>query len=175
MGRLGGTFPMLWHEFAVGLAVYWRLNRAASPGAKHAVDLFLVGLIALWWAGYLRGTPVEGSSAVSAGLRARPDRAEAMGRSPRAGSAGWRPLRACGRRSYGIYLVHLPACTVGNVWLYDRGLTGFWTRVLVTVPIVSAFAVGVGWLFFAAVERHFLNPPLGARGAAHARAATDAV
>lgn len=178
-GRLGGTFPALWHEFAVGVAVYWRLNRAGSPGARHAVDFFLVGLIALWGAGYLRGTPTEGSSAVAAGfglvliaLR-RWD-----GRSAR---LRWlAPLRACGRRSYSIYLVHLPICTVGNLWLYERGLTGFWGRALVMVPAVSAAAVGVSWAFYAGIERRFLNPPLVARAGAilpvpAAAAPTDAV
>jgi peptidoglycan/LPS O-acetylase OafA/YrhL len=171
--RLGGTFPTLWHEFAVGLAVYWRLNRAKSSGSKHAVDLILLGLIAFWSIGYLRGTPVEGSSAVSAGfglvliaLRRWDEWSSRL---------GWlKPLRACGRRSYGIYLVHLPACVVGNAWLYERGLTGFWTRVLVTIPVVATAAVGVGWLFFAAVERHFLNPPLIARVSPPATA-SDAV
>jgi peptidoglycan/LPS O-acetylase OafA/YrhL len=159
---LGGTFPSLWHEFAVGLAVYWRLNRAASPGARSAVDLALVGLVLLWRNGFLRGTPVEGSSAVAAsfglaliGLR-RWD-----GRSAR---VGWlAPLRACGRRSYSIYLVHLPVCTVGNLSLHELGLTSFWGMVLVMIPVVSAAAVGAGWLFHGLVERHFLNPPLGPR------------
>ena len=56
--------------------------------------------------------------------------------------------------------MHLPVCTVGNTWLYDLGLTGFWARLLVMVPVVSAAAVGVSWAFFHLVERHFLNPPI---------------
>jgi peptidoglycan/LPS O-acetylase OafA/YrhL len=162
---LSGTFPMLWHEFAAGVAVYWVANRARTSGEKAAGGLFLVGLVAAWAAGYLRQTPTEFSTPVAAAfglalILLRPWDGR-LSRHP------WlAPLRACGRRSYSIYLVHLPACTVGNLWLYERGLTGFWARVLVMVPLVSAAAVGLGWAFHAAVERHFLNPPTRARARA---------
>jgi peptidoglycan/LPS O-acetylase OafA/YrhL len=173
--RIDGAFPELWHEFAVGLAVYWRLNKAESAGAKRAVDAFLASLVLIWMAGYFRGTPVEGSTpaAVAFGyiliaLRRWDEQAARFGLLA--------PLRACGRRCYSIYLIHLPVCTVGNLWLFERGLTGFWARVLVMIPVVSSAAVGVSWLFFHAVERHFLNPPLAtnrspARGRESAREA----
>jgi peptidoglycan/LPS O-acetylase OafA/YrhL len=159
LGRIDGAFPELWHEFAVGVAVYWRLNKAESARSKRAVDVFLAVLIALWMAGYLRGTPVEGSTpaAVVFGylliLLRRFDK--------QSNQLVWlAPLRACGRRCYSIYLVHLPVCTIGNLWLFERGLTSFWARVLIMIPIVSTAAVGMSWLFFQLVERHFLNPPL---------------
>jgi peptidoglycan/LPS O-acetylase OafA/YrhL len=155
---LDGTFPMLWHEFAVGLAVYWRLNAASSTGARRGVELVLLALLTIGLQ-HPRGTPVDYSTAVSAGfglvliaLRTWDERSE---------RARWLgPLRACGRRSYSIYLVHLPVCTVGGNWLYERWVPGFWMGVLVAVPVISAAAVGVGWLFFEAVERRFLNVPI---------------
>ena len=30
LGSLRGTFPLIWHEFAVGLAVFYRLNVAGG-------------------------------------------------------------------------------------------------------------------------------------------------
>ncbi|SIO66120.1 Peptidoglycan/LPS O-acetylase OafA/YrhL, contains acyltransferase and SGNH-hydrolase domains [Singulisphaera sp. GP187] len=159
--QIEGAFPTLWHEFAVGLAVYWRLNVPASVGAKRGVEL---GLALLAVAGAFGGlsTPVPYSTAATGlfglaliALRGWDERAIAL---------GWlRPLRACGKRCYSIYLVHLPVCTVGNLWLHEQGLTGFWMRVLVMIPVVSAASVAVSWLFFWGVERHFLNPPIVAR------------
>ncbi len=156
---------MLWHEFAVGLAVYWRLNVASSTGARRGVELALLALLAIGLR-HARGTPVDYSTAASAAfglaliaLRPWDERSE---------RARWLgPLRACGRRCYSLYLVHLPVCTVGGNWLYERGITGFWARVFVVVPIVSTAAVGVSWLFFEAVERHFLNAPVVPGGDAH--------
>jgi peptidoglycan/LPS O-acetylase OafA/YrhL len=155
---LEGTFPMLWHEFAVGLAVYWRLNAAPSIASWRVVEIGLLALLAIGLQ-HPRGTPVDYSTAATAAfglllIALRPW----DGPSERARWLG--PLRACGRRSYSIYLVHLPVCTVGGNWLYERGLTGFWARVFVAVPIVSTAAVGLGWLFFEAVERRFLNVPI---------------
>ncbi|AGA25563.1 acyltransferase family protein [Singulisphaera acidiphila] len=158
MSEIEGAFPTLWHEFAVGLAVYWRLNVPGSFQAKRTVELALVLLtVAGAFGGF--STPVPYSTAATGlfglaliGLRRWDERADAL---------GWlRPLRACGRRCYSIYLVHLPVCTVGNLWLYEQGLTSFWARGLVMIPAVSAASVAVGWLFFWGVERHFLNPPI---------------
>lgn len=158
LGRIDGAFPLLWHEFAVGLAVFWRLNEAATVGEKAAVDLALTWLAAAGWLGYFGGTPVGGSTAAAAvfglvliGLRRWDDRATRL--------AWLAPMRACGRWSYSIYLTHLPVCTVGNLCLYEWGLTGYWARALVMIPLVTAASVVVGWLFFQRVERHFLNPP----------------
>ncbi len=149
--RYEGSFPILWHEFAIGLAVYWRLVWAPDRRARWAVDAALVGLLAAGLALSFRSTSV--SAAFGLALIALRD---AGGSGP-----GW--LRACGRRCYSIYLVHLPACTVGSEWLYTLGLVGFWPRVLVMIPLVSLAAVGVGWAFFGTVETHFLNPPADRR------------
>ncbi len=167
LGRLDGTFFVRWHQFAIGLAVYWRLNVASSSGARRGVELLLFGVLALSsvFRGVLRSLPIGppaaiyDATAVSAlfGLlliALRPldepaDRAAWLG-----------PLRACGRRSYSIYLTHLPVCVVGNLWLVELGLQSFWQRLGVIVPLTSAAAVAVCWGFFALVEAHFLNPPV---------------
>jgi peptidoglycan/LPS O-acetylase OafA/YrhL len=157
LDALSGTFPLLWHEFAIGLAVFYRLNRSRGFWERRMVELGLVALIA---AGILADGP---NTAIAAAfglllIALRPlDRL----------SDGFRalePLRACGRRCYSIYLVHLPACVIGNHWLYEQGLTAFWARALVMVPLVSAAGVAVGWAFHGAVEAYFLTPPTGLAG-----------
>ncbi len=165
LAKIDGSFPLLWHEFAVGIAVYVHRLYARSSGQRRAIELGLVGLFALGLGVQIGSSPVEFSTSVAAAfglaliiLRSR----EAWIAGTRA--LGW--LRAAGRRCYSIYLIHLPVCTVGNLVLFELGITGFWPRVLVTIPVVSAGAVAVSWAFFAAIERHFLNAPiLGRPGA----------
>ena len=57
---------------------------------------------------------------------------------------------------------------VGNRWLYELGLTGFWARALVMIPLVSVVGVAAGWAFHALVEARFLSRPIGFRSLAHA-------
>lgn len=153
LARIDGSFSMFWHEFAVGLVVYWRLHRAESARERRAMELGLAGLLTL---GLMMRMP---TTAAAAGLgllliAARPYDARL------ATWPGFGPLRACGRRCYSIYLVHLPICVLGCAGLTGGlGLTDFWVRALVVVPTVSAAAVGVSWAFHAAVERRFLDLP----------------
>ena len=154
-GRLSyyeGMFPYLWHEFAVGLAVYARLVVADSDRSRRLIEATLVGLLAVGVASGFRSTAVASGFGLALIALRGADRA----------MAGWAwlaPLQACGRRSYSIYLIHLPVCTVGNEWLYGLGVEDFWPRVLVAIPAVSIASVGAGWAFFALVESRFLNPP----------------
>jgi peptidoglycan/LPS O-acetylase OafA/YrhL len=147
-----GTFPLLWHEFAVGLAVFYRFNVAKAPIERRLVD---VGLAALLLTGLLTAGR-ETVTAAAFGLVLI-----ALKRwDVRSESLGWlAPFRASGRRCYSIYLAHLPVCVVGNHWLFDLGLTSFWARTLVMMPLVSVAGVAAGWAFHALVETHFLNPP----------------
>ena len=74
-------------------------------------------------------------------------------------------------RCYSIYLAHLPVVAVGDRWLFELGLTGFWARALVLKSHSRRLAgVGAGWAFHALVliERHFLNPPLDPAAFGHA-------
>jgi peptidoglycan/LPS O-acetylase OafA/YrhL len=152
-----GMFLYRWHEFAVGLAAYWRLVAAASRSERAAVDLALLGLLVVGVHSSYRSGAVDSTAVAAAfGLALIALR----GLDEAAGHQAWlAPLRACGRRCYSIYLIHLPVCTVGNELLASLGLVGFWPRVFVMIPIVSIAAVGVGYLFFAVVESRFLGPP----------------
>jgi peptidoglycan/LPS O-acetylase OafA/YrhL len=145
---LAGTFALWWEQFAVGLAVYWRLWSGAGRLAR-GVDL---GLIAL--AGYgvatddLDMTIASGFGLLLIALHRLDDPA----RWP-----GWlRALQGCGQRSYSVYLVHLPVVVVLSMVLIRLGLTGFWARVLVVIPLASIAGAAAGWPFFAWVESRFL-------------------
>ena len=163
--QIQGTFVDLWHEFAIGLAVYWRLNLPTRLGSRRAVELGLAALIPIGLFVSIANAPTAYSLAASAAfglaLIALRDFDGTICWQP-----WYRPIRACGRRSYSIYLAHLPVTTVLPLWLYERGFQAEWTRALVVVPVVTAAAVATGFGFFAAVERHFLNPPIVGRTSA---------
>jgi peptidoglycan/LPS O-acetylase OafA/YrhL len=150
--RLRGTFPLLWHEFAVGLAVYYRLNLARGRLGRALVDAGLIALLAAALVTRGRGTATAaGFGLVLIALRRWDDLSETL--------AWLGPLRACGRRCYSIYLVHLPVCVVGALAMMELGVTGFWGRALVVVPLASAAGVAASFGFFALVESRFLGPP----------------
>jgi len=99
--HLEGTFIYLWHEFAAGLAVYWRLVWATSRQEKHSID---AALLACWpWRGH--GLPLDGGcGGVRAGLD-RPPGDRSSGRSPgvvAAAPSGWPAV-----------LQHLPGPSAG--------------------------------------------------------------
>jgi peptidoglycan/LPS O-acetylase OafA/YrhL len=80
----------------------------------------------------------------------------AAGRS--AGGGVWlatRPLVALGRISYSVYLVHLPVVAVGRELLLASHVSPL-TRLVLFDLAVAPLAVGIGWLFFQAVEAPFL-------------------
>ncbi|WP_435005791.1 acyltransferase family protein [Tundrisphaera lichenicola] len=147
-----GLFPDLWHEFAVGLALYWRINVAKSEVEKRAVELGLVGLVLVGW----HQSMVSTVAAASFGLILigfhRWD--NAIARIRRLDG-----LRAIGRRSYAIYLIHLPVCTVGNAALAEAGISGFWPRALIMIPAVTIGSVLAGWAFYALIDRRFTSLP----------------
>ncbi len=146
-----GTFIELWQEFAVGLLVYWRLVVPTTRDSKIMVSLTLMVLLGVGLAWSFRSTWVAAAFGLALiELRRFDERAK-----------GWRwlgPLRACGHRSYSIYLIHLLVCTIGNELLVWLGISNFWARAFVVTPIVATVAVGVGWIFFDLVESRFLHP-----------------
>ncbi|MDR3634488.1 MAG: acyltransferase [Isosphaeraceae bacterium] len=152
LGAMRGVFPLLWHQFAIGLAVYYRLNVAETVRERRAVDLGLLALLLVGLVSLERETVTAAAfGLVLIALKPWDQKADAL--------AWLQPFRACGRRCYSIYLIHLPVVVVGNLGLYQLGLTGFWARTLVMIPLVSAVSVAVSWGFFNLVETHFLNPP----------------
>jgi len=152
--RIEGSLPIYWHVFAVGLAVYWRLNWAGSAMAKPGVDLALVALAILRWT---VSDVATGASAAFGLLLIGLHRWDRQ----TAGLSWLGPIRACGRRSFSIYLAHLPVTTVGNALLFEAGVTGYWARAIVMVPVVTLASVGTGWVFHHVVELRFTGlPPL---------------
>jgi peptidoglycan/LPS O-acetylase OafA/YrhL len=151
--RIQGLFPVFWQEFAVGLAVYWRLNAARSRRSRWGVDL---GLVALFLSVGLRVFPYSTAVAAGFGLALIVLRRwdAQIGAAP---ALSW--LRACGRRCYSIYLVHLPVMIVASTTLSNQGITSFWARALILIPTVMLIAMAAGWTFFHLVESRFLEPP----------------
>jgi peptidoglycan/LPS O-acetylase OafA/YrhL len=153
LSRIQGLFPFFWQEFAVGLAVYWRLNVARSRRARLAVDLGLLLPLVGVQVEYL---PSSSATAAVFGLfliAMRRWDARLAG----APALGW--VRACGRRCYSIYLVHLPVMIVASTMLFNLGLETFWARALVLIPASMAISVAAGWAFYRVVESRFLEPP----------------
>ncbi len=150
--RHAGLFPDLWHEFAVGLLLFWRINVATSTISRRAVE---VGLFGLFLVGCFEGVTSTAAAAAFGLLLIlcyRWDPAVAR-------VEGFNPLRACGKRSYSVYLIHLPVCTVGNAALAALGLSTFWSRALIMVPIVTIASIAAGWAFFGVADRRFTNLP----------------
>lgn len=150
--QIDGSFPYLWHEFAAGIVVYWRLTVARSALAKRAAEVMLAAMfgVGLLWG--IRSTAGAGAfGLLLIALRRWDDRLVDA-------NALLRGLGLCGQRCYSIYLVHLPVCLVGIVALREIGLDGFWTRALLVVPLVSLTATAAGWLYFDLVERRVHSP-----------------
>ena len=70
-----------------------------------------------------------------------------------------RLVRSLGLASYSIYLAHLPVCVVLALGLMELGVTGFWGRTLVVVPVASAAVVAASFGFYRLIESRFLGPP----------------
>ena len=147
-----GLFPDLWHEFAIGLALYWRINVASSFWAKRAVEASFVAVGACGaWAGMVSTQAAAIFGLILLGCYRWDGWV--------AGIKRFDPLRKLGKRSYSVYLIHLPVCTIGNAALAEAGLNSFWLRALVMIPVVTAGSVVAGWLFYAGVDRHFGKLP----------------
>lgn len=149
---LAGTFPLLWHEFAVGLAVYYRLNVARTPMTRKAIDALLLVMAYVGWCVGARDLFTTAAFGLLL-ITLRPWERRVSDR------PAFGPLRACGRRCYSIYLAHVPVCMVISLWLCEQGMTTFWARALVVIPVASALAIGASWLFYAAIESHFQGKP----------------
>lgn len=151
--RIAGTFPLLWHQFAIGLSVYWFLNGQASSRGRWAILATLAGMVVVA-PFYTDGA----STAVAAGFGLamigfhRFDAAWARVRH-------LEPLRAMGRCSYSIYLAHLPVIVVMAGFLGEWGITDFWARAFITVPLTTAASILAGIGFYRLIESRFLEIP----------------
>lgn len=147
-----GLFPYLWHLFAVGLAVYWRIHGIARPALRRLVEAGLLGLAGAAWsygdrltlAAALFGLALIGLWPHDAWL---------------SGQRWLAPLRACGRISYSVYLIHLPVCVAVAGCLNALGVQGFWPRFALVLPLGLAASLLAGWIFDRCIDRHFVRLP----------------
>ena len=155
-GPFIGFFPDLWHEFAVGLFLYWRINVASGPTSKRVVEGLFLAVLAF---GIWKGIPTTQAAALFGLVLLVIYRWDLQV----ARIKQFDPLRALGKRSYSVYLIHLPVCTIGNAALAEAGLNSFWLRATVMIPLVMVGSVIAAWIFYAAVDRHFSNLPIVGR------------
>lgn len=69
------------------------------------------------------------------------------------------PLNWCGKISYSIYLTHFPVVVFFSCLLATWGVSADGWVVLIVTPLALALSLGFGYLFYLAVERHFVNQP----------------
>lgn len=154
--RVYGLFPALWHDFAVGIAVYYRLNRAARAWGRRLLDGALVAMAAVALIVGNEDALVSATFGLLLVFLSPHDRALASSR--------WlAPLMACGHRSYSIYLIHLPFVGLVALGLVALGLTSYEVRLFLVLPLSAIAGVLAGWALFHTVETRFLNPPLARR------------
>ncbi len=150
--RFDGMFPKLWHEFAVGLAVFWRLNARTTPLSRRMVDLGLVVLLGLACCFGSRSTIAAAGFGLALIAMRRWDE-------PIRQCTWLDPIRACGRRSYSIYLIHLPVCLLVNAVIGSLGVREFWFRLAVMIPASLAMSLLVGWAFHHWIDVKFTELP----------------
>jgi peptidoglycan/LPS O-acetylase OafA/YrhL len=147
----GFFFDGSWLLFAVGVAVYYRVNYAVGWRSR-AVDLVLLSSVPLSWFIHV---PIYGATVGFAFAALLPffyalDRRIAAAKT-------LRPLLVCGQMCYSLYLVHQLPVKAVSTGLYALGLSSAWSTVFVTIPACVGVSVMLGWLFHTTVERHFLN------------------
>ncbi len=147
--EIAGWFPVRWHHFAAGLAAYWSLQgttRAARRAAK--AGLVLMAGLSVWQVD--RQSLAASSFALVLVATSRYD-AWLCGRRWLA------PLKACGIRSYSIYLIHFPVCIIALNTLDVWGLQSFWARTLVVVPLTVVSVLAASWVFHECVDTPVAN------------------
>ena len=150
--RLEGTFPVLWHQFAVGLGAYYVLNCQPSAFKRRGI-LVILALVAIYAA--FSQDAATSVSALFGLLMIGLHRWDAAWAKIRA----LEPLRALGKRSYSIYLAHLPVMILVAGGLAELGVTGFWGRTALTVPLSTITGVVAGLVFYRVIESRFLEFP----------------
>jgi peptidoglycan/LPS O-acetylase OafA/YrhL len=69
------------------------------------------------------------------------------------------PFALSGQMCYSLYLIHWPICKATSATLYNNGITGITSTLLITVPLSMTVSIIAAALFYHLVERHFLNSP----------------
>ncbi len=147
-----GLFLFRWHLFAAGMIVYWRLYRVKSRSARLALDLTLAVLMVGGFWNDARETAAAGLFALLLVALRKHD-------ATLASLAATAPLRACGRISYSIYLTHLPICILVASALNAAGVTDFWPRLMLVLPLGLLASIAFGWVFDRMIDRQFARLP----------------
>ena len=157
---LDGTFlDGRWLLFAAGILVFYAVNHATLR-IRTAIALGLATAMVLMlasgsvpWAIHLNRSVERFTAVVFALALVLMYRFDAKICAQR-----WlKPLFLCGTMCYSLYLTHvLITKSVGHA-LHGAGFDGTWETLLFTVPVCLAASIPVGWMFYLAVERRFLN------------------
>jgi len=153
----GFFFDGYWLAFAAGILVYWQVNYGSARTRPAAWLLLAAGVAYAVFILPGRGVldrDLVGAMAFGAFLLGvhRWDARIATSRA-------LRPLAFAGTICYSLYLSHAVIVRTTSQLLWDAGVTSPVATLVITVPLSVALAVGVGWLFWYGVERHFLNKP----------------
>jgi peptidoglycan/LPS O-acetylase OafA/YrhL len=68
-----------------------------------------------------------------------------------------RPVAACGKFSYSIYLTHFPLVVCATCYLGWLGVKRDAWVAFVVIPVTTLASLPCAWLFHQLVERHFMN------------------
>jgi peptidoglycan/LPS O-acetylase OafA/YrhL len=148
-----------WLLFAAGILVYYAVNHAGTRtrlGISIALATALVVMLATGsvpWEYYLNRS-LERFTAIAFALTLillyRFDKQIC--------SARWlTPLFICGTMCYSLYLTHVLVTKSIGYSLFRMGMHGPWETLLLAVPLSILFSTAIGWIFYLAVERRFLN------------------
>ncbi len=145
-----------WGLFALGIAVYYRVNYGGL-WFRRLLNLALAGtFLALVLSPAHPNNKLEYGSGLAFALIL------SLGHACDRTTAAWpaiRPLHWCGTMCYSLYLVHWPLTLAVSHSLYLQGISGPLVTLLVTVPLCLLVSLPVSWAFHCQIERRFLNSP----------------
>jgi len=70
-----------------------------------------------------------------------------------------RPVTACGKISYSLYLTHFPVVVCASCYLGWVGITDDAWVAFAVIPATTLVSLPGAWLFHHFVEKRFMNPP----------------
>ncbi|MBS0260585.1 MAG: acyltransferase [Planctomycetes bacterium] len=164
----GFFFDGRWLLFAIGILVYYFLNHNKSRAT--AIVIFLAMIVLTGLVRYWPPLAALGESSIARERKFELFVAALFGGIlvalhpwdiAIAKSKVLQPLSICGQMCYSLYLIHWPISVLVSGWMYKSVTQTFWGTVLVSTPLSIALSLAAGWLFHIAIERRFLNSPVG--------------
>jgi peptidoglycan/LPS O-acetylase OafA/YrhL len=147
----GFFFDGSWCMFAAGILVYYSINYATARQRSAGIALLVAGVAWAFSVAWIH----SGSAFAFALLLLALHRWDAW----LCSAKFLRPLKYCGTMCYSLYLVHQLPIKALSYGLYRLGIQTDVLTLLVTVPSCLTLSVFLGWGFYRAVERRFLNSP----------------